>query len=48
MYSYLYAIIGLSLVQVLYPIILMEIFKKKWFHINNKIGVLTKDQIMKL
>ena len=25
----------------------MEIFKKKWSHINNKIGVLTKDQIMK-
>lgn len=45
MYSYLYAIIGLSLVQVLYPSILTEIFKKKWFHIDNKIGVLSKKQI---
>ncbi len=47
MYSYLYAIIGLSLFQILYPSILIEIFKKKWLHIDNKVGALTKDQIRK-
>lgn len=47
MYSYLYAIIGLSLFQILYPSILIEIFKKKWLHIDNKVGVLSKDQIRK-
>ncbi len=45
MYSYLYAIMGLSLVQVLYPSVLAEIFKKKWFHINSKIRTLSKSEV---
>ncbi len=45
MYLYLYAIIGLSLVQVLYPILLITIFKKKWFHIDNQDGFLSKREV---
>ena len=45
MYSYLYAIIGLSLFQILYPILLMTVFKKRWFHIDNENGALSKREV---
>lgn len=45
MYSYLYAIIGLSLFQLFYPLILDEIFKKKWFRIDNKDKILSKREV---
>ena len=45
MYSYLYAVIGLSLFQILYPILLITFFKKKWFHIDNENGTLSKREV---
>lgn len=45
MYSYLYAIIGLSLFQILYPILLITVFKKKWFHIDDENGTLSKREV---
>lgn len=45
MYSYLYAIIGLSLFQILYPILLITVFKKKWFHVDNQDGFLSKREV---
>lgn len=45
MYSYLYAIIGLSLFQILYPVLLITVFKKRWFHVDNENGALSKREV---
>ena len=45
MYPYLYTIIGLSLFLILFPILLITIFKKRWFHIDNENGTLSKREV---
>ncbi len=45
MYSYLYAVIGLSSFQILYPFLLMIVFKKRWFHIDDENGTLSKREV---